>query len=146
MHPDRDKAARDRYEARHEGRHNEYRAKLTPEQRAEVAAKKKDWRKRTRETTRLVEIKNAEKRRARLAQVEYVDINRAEVFERDAGISQLCGLEVDYSIQWPDPGFASIDHIKMVRDGGPHTMENVRLAHLRCNQSRPRSRSEATEI
>jgi 5-methylcytosine-specific restriction endonuclease McrA len=144
--PERDREARDRYEAAHPLRHQERRATMTAEERAAVAAQKKAWRLRTHETTRLVEIRNAEKRRARLGEVDYEDIDRRALFERDAGLCWICEQPVDLTLEWPDPGFASVDHVVMVRDGGPHTMANVRLAHLRCNQGRPRTREEAARL
>ena len=54
-----------------------------------------------------------------------------EIYVRDNGMCQVCNLkceEVD----------ATMDHIIECKRGGPHTKENVRLAHLECNQKRGR--------
>jgi hypothetical protein len=51
----------------------------------------------------------------------------------------LCGEEVDKSLRYPDRMCASADHVMPVAAGGaPHDRENIRLAHLFCNMSRPR--------
>jgi len=57
-----------------------------------------------------------------------------EVFERDGGICQLCGLPIvpDAEILW----HGSLDHIKPQSNGGTDDVENLRLAHVICNSIR----------
>ena len=77
-----------------------------------------------------------ERRRARKESVWIEDVDRTVVFERDAGTCQICGIVVDSSLKWPDPGFASLDHIKPISKGGEHSYANIQLAHLFCNISK----------
>jgi hypothetical protein len=63
-------------------------------------------------------------------------VPREFVFNRDNWICQLCSEPVDRSLTYPDLMSASIDHIKFVKDGGLHTLHNVRLAHYICNVRR----------
>lgn len=58
------------------------------------------------------------------------------ICERDQWKCHICGLKVDPKFRWPDPFSASRDHIIPIVEGGGHTPENIRLAHLRCNVSR----------
>jgi 5-methylcytosine-specific restriction endonuclease McrA len=66
----------------------------------------------------------------------YENINRMAVFERDDWTCGICHEPVDRTLKYPDPGFASIDHIIPVSRGGSHTYDNVWCAHLRCNLSK----------
>ena len=56
-----------------------------------------------------------------------------DVFTRDGWICGICGELVDKNLVWPDPMSASLDHIIPLSRGGPHTLNNVQLAHLSCN-------------
>lgn len=50
----------------------------------------------------------------------------------------LCGQPIDYSLQWPDTGSFSLDHIKP-RETHPeleHEPSNHAAAHLGCNSSK----------
>ena len=49
-----------------------------------------------------------------------------QVIERDQGRCWLCGSY----------GATSADHVVRVRDGGGDELENLRAAHLLCNQRR----------
>lgn len=71
-------------------------------------------------------------RRARAeARIERFD--PLEVYRRDDWFCQICGVEVSPNMQYPDPMSASLDHTVPLSQGGSHTMDNARLAHLRCN-------------
>lgn len=58
-----------------------------------------------------------------------------EIFERDSGLCHLCGQKVARKTKRRRDG-PSMDHIVPVSQGGPHTRENVALAHFSCNASR----------
>lgn len=60
-------------------------------------------------------------------------INRAEIFERDGWVCQVCKKKVNPNLSYPHPMSASLDHILPFALGGSHTKANVQLAHLRCN-------------
>ncbi len=69
-------------------------------------------------------------RRAKAAGLEGDStISLTELYKRDKGICGICKKDVH-------PKDASIDHIKVIDDGGPHTWDNVQLAHLSCNCSK----------
>ena len=75
-----------------------------------------------------------EKRRAAKAGVDARDVDRQAIFERDKWRCQLCGKRVDGSLVFPHPQSKSLDHIIPISLGGPHSPENVQLAHLSCNR------------
>lgn len=52
-----------------------------------------------------------------------------EIAERDGWTCHLCGLPVDEAA-------ASMDHLVPLSEGGPHSRENVKLAHHLCNSVR----------
>ena len=54
---------------------------------------------------------------------------RAAVIVRDGFICQLCGGPVD-------PADVHLDHIKPFSLGGPTTVDNLQVAHSRCNMSK----------
>ena len=50
-------------------------------------------------------------------------------------ICAICGRRVDKTLPYPDPWSATIDHIIPVARGGhPSALDNMQLAHLRCNR------------
>lgn len=63
-------------------------------------------------------------------------INVLAVFERDNWVCQICGEDVDPTVEHPDPLSKSLDHIVPLSQGGGHTWDNVQLAHLVCNMSK----------
>lgn len=49
----------------------------------------------------------------------------------------ICGRPVDFSIKYPDPLSACIDHIIPVNKGGhPSDIDNLQLAHFTCNRQK----------
>jgi hypothetical protein len=58
------------------------------------------------------------------------------IYERDGGRCAICHRKVSLTIRWPAPLSATLDHILPLSAGGDHTIDNLRLAHLRCNLHR----------
>lgn len=52
-------------------------------------------------------------------------------------ICAICGKPVDKSLKFPDPGSATVDHIIPVAlNGHPTALENLQLAHFKCNRDK----------
>lgn len=50
-------------------------------------------------------------------------------------VCALCGKPVDFSLKYPDPWSPTIDHIIPINKGGhPSDINNLQLAHFRCNR------------
>jgi 5-methylcytosine-specific restriction endonuclease McrA len=64
--------------------------------------------------------------RARKAGVESDGHSRLEVFERDGGVCQMCGVVLDPE-NWHQ------DHIIPISAGGPDTLDNVQASCPPCN-------------
>ena len=73
------------------------------------------------------------KRRALEAGGDFASADFSLVIERDGNRCYICGVEVDLTLRWPDPGAPSRDHVIPLSKGGSHTLDNVKLAHLACN-------------
>lgn len=76
------------------------------------------------------------RRRAALRGSAHEKIDYGSVWERDNGCCWICGEPVDQSLEYPNPGYRSWDHIVPISLGGSHTMGNIALSHLRCNISK----------
>lgn len=63
-------------------------------------------------------------------------ISRDEIAVRDDWTCQLCVIEVDPTLRYPDPLSASLDHVIPIARGGQHVRSNLQLAHLVCNMSK----------
>ena len=49
----------------------------------------------------------------------------------------ICGKKVDFSLKYPHPLSASIDHIIPIAKGGhPSDIDNLQLAHWCCNRQK----------
>ena len=48
----------------------------------------------------------------------------------------ICGEKVDKRLKYPHPDSLSFDHSNPLELLGPHSQENLRVAHLRCNKRR----------
>jgi 5-methylcytosine-specific restriction endonuclease McrA len=72
------------------------------------------------------------RRRALLRGATAGSVDARAVFLRDGGVCYLCGQPVDptASNRMERP---SLDHVVPLARGGPHTLDNVRLAHYGCN-------------
>ena len=72
-------------------------------------------------------VQGNRKRRAQLAMVAFEDFAFCEIADRDGWVCHICRQTVL-------PEQASLDHVIPISKGGPHTRDNVKLAHLLCNQ------------
>lgn len=73
------------------------------------------------------------KRKTIKKNTQYEIIKRSLILERDKYICQICELPIKTEAIWPDPDFATLDHIIPLARGGAHTINNLQAAHLRCN-------------
>jgi hypothetical protein len=80
-----------------------------------------------------------DKQRAAYWGVEYEDICRRTVYERDGWRCGICRQPISQDAKYPAPGFATLDHIEPMSLGGPHLYVNVQAAHLRCNVKKSRT-------
>lgn len=67
----------------------------------------------------------ARKRGATIVEV----FTRDEIVQRDLGVCHVCAEPVP-------PDELHLDHVIPLKDGGPHTRENVKVSHARCNLAR----------
>ena len=61
------------------------------------------------------------------------------LIERDNGVCQICGRPVDINDVKDGhirKNYPTIDHIIPLSKGGPHTWNNVQLAHMGCNSGK----------
>ena len=63
-------------------------------------------------------------------------ISLSEVYERDKGVCQICGLPVPRDCDRNDDWAASRDHIIPITKRGAHTYFNCQLAHRICNSAK----------
>lgn len=61
-------------------------------------------------------------------------IRHIDVFERDNWTCWICGEAINPHLRGDNWWRATLDHVVPITLGGPHTWDNVRTAHLRCNQ------------
>ena len=61
---------------------------------------------------------------------------RQRVYDRDNGTCWLCHRAVPVDVPPSHPDRASMDHVIPRSQGGPHTIDNLRLAHRMCNSLR----------
>jgi 5-methylcytosine-specific restriction endonuclease McrA len=57
----------------------------------------------------------------------------AEIAERTSERCGICGGRIDMAKKWPDALAPSIDHVKPLSLGGSNGLDNVQVAHFRCN-------------
>lgn len=76
------------------------------------------------------EISRSSTRRRVLVEERFVEhVDRAVVFQRDAGVCGLCGERVD-------PTDFHVDHIVPLSAGGEHSYANSQVSHPRCNRTK----------
>ena len=69
------------------------------------------------------------------------DPARSQVFKKNKkiilatqSICGICGQPVDKSIKYPDPLSPTVDHIIPCAKGGSDELDNLQLAHRKCNR------------
>lgn len=67
-----------------------------------------------------------ETRRAREAGAAVEEINYKRIYKRDRDICYLCGRKVKKTER-------HLDHVVPLSRGGPHSEDNIRVTHARCN-------------
>jgi len=60
-------------------------------------------------------------------------ITRGRLAKRDGWACGICGDTINQRVRYPDPLSASVDHRIPTAKGGSDSMDNLQLAHLRCN-------------
>lgn len=62
--------------------------------------------------------------------------NKKKIFATQT-VCGICGKEVDFSLRYPHPLSACIDHIIPIAKGGhPSDIDNLQLAHWTCNRQK----------
>lgn len=89
---------------------------------------------------------NRHRKRAAKYGVQYEPIKASKVYERDGWVCGICKEPVDQTLEYPHLMYASLDHIIPMALGGPHTYENVQLAHFICNSMKGAKRISAEEF
>lgn len=74
-----------------------------------------------------------QRRRAQKAETTVEYFTESDIRALHGDDCGLCGLAIDYSLRWPEPGSPSVDHVIPLAKGGTHTLGNVVMAHLSCN-------------
>lgn len=93
----------------------------------------KAWRIENPERARKTKMDAVRRRRARVAGVEVDYFTMDDVRLKHGDDCHLCGGEINYKLKFPHPMSPSIDHVKPISEGGPHTLENCAMAHMDCN-------------
>lgn len=97
-------------------------AKMRPEYPEKVRVWMAQW----RASHRLERCQSKAERRALKKALTVERVSYKEIWERDKGICYLCGNPV----QWEDHHF---DHVIPLSRGGPHSKDNIRVTHAKCN-------------
>ena len=73
------------------------------------------------------------RRRARLRAARIDNINLYELGQRDDWCCGICGEVVDATLEVPEFGAPTVDHVTPLAKGGNHSYANTQLAHFICN-------------
>lgn len=64
------------------------------------------------------------------------EINKKKIFATQ-DVCAICGRPVDFSLKFPHPLSATVDHIVPIDKGGhPSDLANLQLAHFCCNRQK----------
>lgn len=62
--------------------------------------------------------------------------NKKRIFATQT-VCGICGQPVDFSLKFPHPLSATVDHIIPINKGGhPSDIDNLQLAHFSCNRAK----------
>lgn len=86
-----------------------------------------------RYTNRLFRKECKEKRKMLIREAYVEPVSLPNVFRRDKGICQICGLPVPMDTSPENMWGATVDHIVPLSIGGEHSMRNCQLSHRLCN-------------
>lgn len=76
------------------------------------------------------------KRKAQMEKQFVEKVTLDEIYQRDKGICQICGLPVDRTLKVNNRYSPTIDHIIPLSKNGLHEKSNCQLAHRSCNSSK----------
>ncbi len=107
------------------------------------------WKRRNPDRLRELARRHSSRRRALQLATTVETFTEADIRALHGDDCYLCDQPIDYDLPFPDPFSPSVDHIVPLSKGGTHTLDNVAMTCLRCNQSkhdratdkRPRSRA-----
>ena len=116
----------------------DYRRRHYEANREKAAEDTRRWRAANPEKITALRAASNHRRRARHRGALVEDVPRLEIFERDDWQCQVAGclypgIPASLDVDWPDPLFASLDHVIPLARGGTHERSNLVTAHLRCN-------------
>ena len=87
--------------------------------------------------------REARKKRDHQLREQFVsDVSYEDLYERDQGICQICGLPVHPYKGCDNSWDGTIDHIIPLSVGGKHCMENCQLSHRICNSLKGQANTE----
>jgi len=127
--PDKARAARKRRYDRHRKELLEKSKAWQHKNRDKVNAARRRWRAANPERFAHRNREHRSRVRARSRGNKVVPVDRLAIYERDGGICHLCG-------QPSDRKTFCLDHLVPIALGGPHSPENVAVAHRSCNRRR----------
>ena len=74
------------------------------------------------------------RKRARHYGVEYMPVNKINIFKRDGWMCQACGCNTPLSLVGTlDDNAPELDHVVPISKGGPHTPNNLQCLCRICN-------------
>lgn len=76
------------------------------------------------------------RRRARVKNAVFESFTLQDIISTHGTNCCECGNSIDLSLKWPHPRSKSEEHRVPISKGGSHTLSNVKLAHLSCNQKK----------
>lgn len=120
--PEKAKASRVRFLDTHREHLHDYERRRYEQNREVMLARNANWR---RDHRFLIAARDGE-RRAIKRGLTADKVDYESIVERDAWACHVCGGHVDLTT-------LSFDHVIPIAKGGPHTYENVKVAHQSCN-------------
>lgn len=78
----------------------------------------------------------AKHRKLQLRGLEPTPITARQLQHDGHVVCALCSSVVDFSLKYPNPMAATVDHVVPITRGGRNVRDNTQLAHARCNTSK----------